>query len=158
MRCYIRIYSLRLLGTYWRNTHTISPSSSLATSRLEFLPKTIWNIFSWRMADNRFCIEYAKTGRSSCKKCKQQIEKGVGRIGKLTANPFSDDGGDMKAWFHMRCMFETFKVSIWVVNDPLPYYYGLHFALYLYVNSKWLWLFLHYAYSTQCTTMTTKTA
>jgi len=62
------------------------------------------------MADNRFCIEYAKTGRSSCKKCKQQIEKGNGRIGKLTANPFSEDGGDMKVWFHMRCLFETFKV------------------------------------------------
>ena len=69
-----------------------------------------------RMADSRYCVEYAKTGRSSCKKCKQQIEKGVSRIGKITANPFSDDGGDMKAWFHMQCMFETFKVSFAHVN------------------------------------------
>lgn len=63
-----------------------------------------------RMADTRYCVEYAKTGRSSCKKCKQQIEKGVSRIGKISANPFNDDGGDMKVWYHMRCMFETLKV------------------------------------------------
>lgn len=62
------------------------------------------------MADNRYCIEYAKTGRSGCKKCKVQIEKGVPRIGKITPNPFSDDGGEMKVWYHMRCMFETLKV------------------------------------------------
>ncbi len=65
------------------------------------------------MADARYCVEYAKTGRSSCKKCKSQIEKGVCRIGKMTPNPFSDDGGDMKVWYHTRCMFETFKVSVW---------------------------------------------
>ena len=64
------------------------------------------------MADNRYCIEYAKTGRSGCKKCKSQIEKGVPRMGKITPNPFSDDGGEMKVWYHMRCMFETLKVGI----------------------------------------------
>lgn len=62
------------------------------------------------MAEARYCVEYARSGRSSCKKCKQQIEKGVGRIGKITANAFSDDGGEMKMWYHMRCMFETLKV------------------------------------------------
>ena len=64
------------------------------------------------MADNRYCIEYAKTGRSGCKKCKTPIEKGVPRIGKITPNPFSDDGGDMKVWYHTRCIFETLKVSL----------------------------------------------
>lgn len=67
------------------------------------------------MADARYCVESAKTGRSSCKKCKQQIEKGVGRIGKVTANPFSDEGGEMKVWYHTRCMFETLKVRWYVV-------------------------------------------
>ena len=62
------------------------------------------------MADARYCVEYAKTGRSACKKCKSQIEKGVSRIGKITTNPFSDDGGEMKVWYHTRCMFETLKV------------------------------------------------
>ena len=64
------------------------------------------------MADARYCVEYAKTGRSSCKKCKSQIEKGVSRIGKITPNPFSDDGGEMKVWYHTRCMFETLKVRV----------------------------------------------
>ena len=41
-----------------------------------------------KMADNRYCVEYAKTGRSGCKKCKTSIEKGCCRIGKITPNPF----------------------------------------------------------------------
>ena len=64
------------------------------------------------MADARYCVEYAKTGRSACKKCKSQIKKGVSRIGKITTNPFSDDGGEMKVWYHTRCMFETLKVIL----------------------------------------------
>jgi len=59
------------------------------------------------MSEARYCVEYAKTSRSNCKKCKSQIEKGCCRIGKITPNPFSDDGGDMKVWFHMACMFES---------------------------------------------------
>ena len=81
-----------------------------ARSAFEFLQCCISKLTWIIMTDNRFCVEYAKSGRSSCKKCKQQIEKGMGRIGKLTANPFSEDGGDMKVWYHMRCVFETFKV------------------------------------------------
>ena len=81
--------------------------------------KSVWFsplLFPWvfgaqlKMSDARYCVEYARTGRSGCKKCKQAIEKGVGRIGKITSNPFSDDGGEMKVWYHMRCMFETLKV------------------------------------------------
>ena len=60
------------------------------------------------MADNKYIVGYAKLGTSSCKKCKQKIEKGSLRIGKVTPNPFSDDGGDMKQWFHPSCIFETF--------------------------------------------------
>ena len=71
------------------------------------------------MADARYCVEYAKTGRSSCKKCKSQIEKGVSRIGKITTNPFSDDGGEMKVWYHTRCIFETLKVILGVRLNKL---------------------------------------
>ncbi|XP_076451969.1 DNA ligase 3-like [Babylonia areolata] len=60
------------------------------------------------MADNRYVVGYAKLGTSSCKKCKQKIDKGGLRIGKVVANPFGDDGGDMKQWFHPSCIFETF--------------------------------------------------
>ena len=60
------------------------------------------------MAENKFIIVYAKMGTSSCKKCKSKIEKAALRIGKVVANPFSDDGGDMKLWYHPNCIFETF--------------------------------------------------
>ncbi|XP_071147828.1 DNA ligase 3-like [Mytilus edulis] len=61
------------------------------------------------MADNKYIVGYAKLGTSGCKKCKTKIAKGELRIGKVTTNPFSDEGGDMKQWFHPNCMFETFK-------------------------------------------------
>ena len=60
------------------------------------------------MADNKYIVGYAKLGTSSCKKCKQKIDKGALRIGKVVPNPFGDDGGDMKQWFHPSCIFETF--------------------------------------------------
>lgn len=61
------------------------------------------------MASTRFTCDYAKRGTASCKKCKQKLEKGSLRIGKVVPNPFSDDGGDMKQWFHANCLFETFE-------------------------------------------------
>lgn len=79
------------------------------------------SLCSLGMADTRYCIEYAKTGRSGCKKCKQTIEKGVSRVGKVTANPFSDDGGEMKQWYHLPCVFETFtraRATTKVVESP----------------------------------------
>lgn len=79
-------------------------------SKLESVTTAVFPVLVETMADNRYCIEYAKTGRSGCKKCKTQIDKGVPRIGKITPNPFSDDGGEMKVWYHTRCMFETLKV------------------------------------------------
>ena len=60
------------------------------------------------MSEARYCVEYAKTARSNCKKCKSTIDKGCCRIGKVTTNPFSDDGGDMKVWYHLSCIFESF--------------------------------------------------
>ena len=83
------------------------------------------------MADARYCVEYAKTGRSGCKKCKQGIDKGVCRIGKVTNNPFSDDGGEMKAWHHTRCIFETFKVSSVYIGVQIRHYNNIyiHFSI-----------------------------
>ena len=73
------------------------------------------------MADNKYIVGYAKLGTSSCKKCKQKIEKGSLRIGKVTPNPFTDDGGDMKQWFHPSCIFETFvraRATTKKIEDP----------------------------------------
>ncbi|KAK7476103.1 hypothetical protein BaRGS_00032657 [Batillaria attramentaria] len=73
------------------------------------------------MADNKYVVGYAKLGTSSCKKCKQKIDKGALRIGKVVANPFGDDGGDMKQWFHPACIFETFlraRATTKKIEDP----------------------------------------
>ncbi|CAL1532894.1 unnamed protein product, partial [Lymnaea stagnalis] len=73
------------------------------------------------MADNKYVVGYAKLGTSSCKKCKQKIDKGGLRIGKVTPNPFSDDVGDMKQWFHPSCIFETFvraRATTKKIEDP----------------------------------------
>jgi DNA ligase 3 len=59
------------------------------------------------MTDNRFAIDYAKLGTSTCKKCKSKIGKGEIRIAKITASPFSE-GDTMKVYHHVPCMFDTF--------------------------------------------------
>ena len=61
------------------------------------------------MAENRYAIDYARLGTSKCKKCKQGITKKDPRIAKLVANPFSEDGGDMKQYHHVKCMFEALQ-------------------------------------------------
>ncbi|CAO2644533.1 DNA ligase 3 [Lemmus lemmus] len=61
------------------------------------------------MAEQRFCVDYAKRGTAGCKKCKEKIVKGVCRIGKVVPNPFSESGGDMKEWYHIKCMFEKLE-------------------------------------------------
>lgn len=59
------------------------------------------------MGENRFSIDYAKLGTSSCKKCKSKIGKGEIRIAKITPSPFSE-GDTMKVYHHVPCIFETF--------------------------------------------------
>ncbi|KAK7072126.1 DNA ligase 3, partial [Halocaridina rubra] len=61
------------------------------------------------MSSFPFCAEYDKRGAAKCKRCKDKLEKGQLRIGKIVPNPFSESGGDMKAWHHVDCLFETFK-------------------------------------------------
>ncbi|XP_023218097.1 DNA ligase 3-like [Centruroides sculpturatus] len=58
------------------------------------------------MANNRYCVDYAKRGTASCKECKEKIDKGCCRIGKVVPNPFTDGEGDMKQWYHVACMFK----------------------------------------------------
>ncbi|KAG9492607.1 hypothetical protein GDO78_000878 [Eleutherodactylus coqui] len=67
-------------------------------------------ISSWHnMAEQRYCVEYAKRGTAGCKKCKEKIGKGIVRIGKIVPNPFSESAGDMKEWYHVKCMFEKLE-------------------------------------------------
>uniref|UniRef100_A0A8B9HZM3 DNA ligase n=1 Tax=Astyanax mexicanus TaxID=7994 RepID=A0A8B9HZM3_ASTMX len=61
------------------------------------------------MAEQRFCVEYAKRGTAGCKKCKDKIMKGLVRIGKIVPNPFSESAGEMKEWYHVKCIFEKLE-------------------------------------------------
>ncbi|KAF7995152.1 hypothetical protein HCN44_004624 [Aphidius gifuensis] len=54
-----------------------------------------------------FLAEYAKTGRASCKACKQKIAQDVLRIAKVVQSPFHD--GFMTNWFHDSCFFMKAK-------------------------------------------------
>uniref|UniRef100_H2ZXR2 DNA ligase (ATP) n=1 Tax=Latimeria chalumnae TaxID=7897 RepID=H2ZXR2_LATCH len=61
------------------------------------------------MAEQRYCVDYAKRGTAGCKKCKDKIAKGMVRIAKVVPNPFTESGGDMKEWYHVKCMFEKLE-------------------------------------------------
>uniref|UniRef100_A0A8C8G2L8 DNA ligase n=1 Tax=Oncorhynchus tshawytscha TaxID=74940 RepID=A0A8C8G2L8_ONCTS len=61
------------------------------------------------MAEQRYCVEYAKRGTAGCKKCKDKIMKGLTRIGKIVPNPFSESAGEMKEWYHVKCIFEKLE-------------------------------------------------
>ncbi|XP_053187883.1 DNA ligase 3 [Scomber japonicus] len=61
------------------------------------------------MSEQRFVVEYAKRGTAGCKKCKDKIAKGVVRIGKVVPNPFSESAGEMKEWYHVKCIFEKLE-------------------------------------------------
>lgn len=58
----------------------------------------------------RFTVGYAKIGTASCKysKCKQKIAKGLVRVGKISASPFSE-GAELTQYFHPHCVFEQMK-------------------------------------------------
>ncbi|XP_074045031.1 DNA ligase 3 isoform X2 [Macrotis lagotis] len=81
------------------------------TARSAFLPVSCGGFCSStsEMAEQRYCVDYAKRSTAGCKKCKEKIVKGVCRIGKVVPNPFSESGGDMKEWYHIKCMFEKLQ-------------------------------------------------
>jgi len=62
--------------------------------------------------NNRYVVQYAKTGRSKCKdtKCKETIKADTVRVGKLTKNVFdSSEEGQMYTWYHLPCIFSSLK-------------------------------------------------
>lgn len=59
--------------------------------------------------DYKFIVEYAKSGRSSCNKCKMTIGQDSLRMGRLVQAPNFD--GKIPRWCHFRCFWLT-KVKI----------------------------------------------
>lgn len=47
-------------------------------------------------------IEEAKSGRATCRTCRQKIDKGTLRFGEETPNPF-DEGGASHLYHHLSC-------------------------------------------------------
>ncbi|RNA36306.1 DNA ligase 3, partial [Brachionus plicatilis] len=60
------------------------------------------------MSDLNFLVDYSKRV-SKCKKCKQELEKGSVRLGKLLPNAFGDSDTEMKQYYHIDCLFDSFK-------------------------------------------------
>lgn len=48
-------------------------------------------------------IEVAKSGRASCRVCRNKIEKGELRFGEEAPNAFDPDGGASYFWHHLAC-------------------------------------------------------
>ncbi|CAG9783197.1 unnamed protein product [Diatraea saccharalis] len=56
------------------------------------------------MTDLPYLAEYAKSGRASCKNCKQKIDQGALRIARMVQSAFHD--GKQPNWYHEDCFFE----------------------------------------------------
>lgn len=67
--------------------------------------KCVYTVLEILMATNRYCIDIAKRGTAGCKECNTKIDKGLVRIAKIIPNPFTESGGEMKQWFHVKCIF-----------------------------------------------------
>uniref|UniRef100_A0A8C4RRL6 PARP-type domain-containing protein n=1 Tax=Erpetoichthys calabaricus TaxID=27687 RepID=A0A8C4RRL6_ERPCA len=54
--------------------------------------------------DKLYKAEYAKSGRSSCKKCKESISKGSLRMAIMVQSPMFD--GKVPHWHHFSCFWQ----------------------------------------------------
>jgi DNA ligase 3 len=56
----------------------------------------------------RFGADYSKRA-SKCKRCKKDIEKGGVRLFKVVPSFFGDADDEMRNYFHIECIFDSFK-------------------------------------------------
>jgi hypothetical protein len=57
-------------------------------------------------------IEVAKSGRASCRTCKQNIAKDDLRFGEEFVNQFSDSGGTSYRWHHLPCAAKKLPMAL----------------------------------------------
>ncbi|XP_039604229.1 poly [ADP-ribose] polymerase 1 [Polypterus senegalus] len=60
------------------------------------------------LEDKLYKAEYAKSGRSSCKKCKESISKGSLRMAIMVQSPMFD--GKVPHWHHFSCFWQRARV------------------------------------------------
>jgi DNA ligase-3 len=67
------------------------------------------------MSDVSFTVNYAKTGRAGCKKCKEKIDKATLRVGRVTPRPEAlggkGEGDTMVQYYHVPCAFEVYVLA-----------------------------------------------
>ncbi|XP_024119769.1 DNA ligase 3 [Oryzias melastigma] len=102
-------FSAERLSQQTRFFHSIPPKPSLLRSSAPWLFLRRCFSLPLDMSEQRFLVEYAKRGTAGCKKCKDKIPKGIVRIGKIVPNPFSESAGEMKEWYHVKCIFEKLE-------------------------------------------------
>ncbi len=64
-------------------------------------------------------IEEAKSGRATCRTCRQKIDKGALRFGEETPNQF-DAGGTSHMWHHLLCAAQKKGAILKPVLDAYP--------------------------------------
>jgi poly [ADP-ribose] polymerase len=69
-------------------------------------------------------LEEAKSGRSVCRSCKENIPKGAMRFGEEVPNAFDPDGGTTHQWHHLMCAAQKkphqLRDALAVFAGPLP--------------------------------------
>ncbi|GMP65838.1 hypothetical protein CsSME_00026467 [Camellia sinensis var. sinensis] len=63
-------------------------------------PRFIIRLEFSSMASSKVVAEYAKSGRSSCKKCSKKIDANALRLGSVSRD---ERGFDMTKWHHLNC-------------------------------------------------------
>lgn len=69
-------------------------------------------------------LEKAKSGRATCRTCRQKIEKDAWRFGEEVANAFDPDGGTTHQWHHLMCAAQKkpfqLREGMAALSEPLP--------------------------------------
>lgn len=100
------VQCLKLHKIFSYNAKTLRHTHFVKITDFDTLYFSVVSLLKTVMATNRYCVELAKRGTAGCKECNVKIDKGCVRIAKIIPNPFTESGGEMKQWFHVRCAFQ----------------------------------------------------
>ncbi|KAK6134701.1 hypothetical protein DH2020_031549 [Rehmannia glutinosa] len=93
----MRLCLTKLVLSHSVSPRTLSPNSART---LLFVASAAMSSSSSSPAPVKIVAEYAKSGRSSCKKCSKSIASKVLRLGLVSKDP---RGFDMTKWHHLEC-------------------------------------------------------